>query len=185
MPLTHGCRRPPPDMPDPGIDPTTLRLRDLRLARLGECVCAPFRLHTVADDPRTPAQHHTLHLPRRRQGTIWRPLSQRAPRTTRTLTLPLPSLHAHQLSCARPCPCPTIVLTPVLISLLVAHVRSSWLNSGRPQSRWSKTAIPMPCLPSVGMRLWCTPPPLELRPALKRESQTRAATVAGGFPWYL
>ena len=36
MPLTHGCRRPPPDMPSPGIDPTTLRLRDLRFARLSE-----------------------------------------------------------------------------------------------------------------------------------------------------
>ena len=39
----HGCRRPPPDMPAPGIEPTTLRLRDLRLARLSEpgilCVC--------------------------------------------------------------------------------------------------------------------------------------------------
>ena len=23
MPLMHGCHRPPPDMPDPGIDPTT------------------------------------------------------------------------------------------------------------------------------------------------------------------
>ena len=34
MPLTHGCHRPPPDMPDPGIDPTTFRLRDLRLAQL-------------------------------------------------------------------------------------------------------------------------------------------------------
>ena len=34
MPLTHGCRRPPPDMPAPGIDPTTFRSRDLRLARL-------------------------------------------------------------------------------------------------------------------------------------------------------
>ena len=26
MPLTHGCRRPPPDMPAPGIEPTTFRL---------------------------------------------------------------------------------------------------------------------------------------------------------------
>ena len=34
MPLTHGCHRPPPDVPDPGIDPTTFRLRDLRLAQL-------------------------------------------------------------------------------------------------------------------------------------------------------
>ena len=46
MPLTHGCHRPPPDMPAPGIEPTTLRLRDLRLAWLSEpgilmcmCVC--------------------------------------------------------------------------------------------------------------------------------------------------
>ena len=50
MPLTHGCRRPPPDMPTPGIEPTTLRLRDLRLARLSEpgilvCdVCASYTL---------------------------------------------------------------------------------------------------------------------------------------------
>ena len=49
MPLTHGCRRPPPDMPAPGIEPTTLRLRDLRLARLSEpgilvCVCVPHPL---------------------------------------------------------------------------------------------------------------------------------------------
>ena len=36
MPLTHGCHRSPPDMPQPGIDPATLRLRDLRLARLSE-----------------------------------------------------------------------------------------------------------------------------------------------------
>ena len=36
MPLTHGCHRPPPNMPDPGIDPTTFQLRDLRLARLSE-----------------------------------------------------------------------------------------------------------------------------------------------------
>ena len=36
MPLTHGCRRPPPDMPAPGIKATTLRLRDLHLARLSE-----------------------------------------------------------------------------------------------------------------------------------------------------
>ena len=34
MPLTHGFQRPPPDMPDPAIDPTTFLLRDLRLARL-------------------------------------------------------------------------------------------------------------------------------------------------------
>ena len=34
MPWMHGCRRPPPDMPAPGIEPTTLRLQDLRLARL-------------------------------------------------------------------------------------------------------------------------------------------------------
>ena len=34
MPLTHGCRRLPPDMPAPGIEPTTFRLRDLRLAHL-------------------------------------------------------------------------------------------------------------------------------------------------------
>ena len=34
MPLTHGCHRLPPDMPDPGINPTTFRLQDLRLARL-------------------------------------------------------------------------------------------------------------------------------------------------------
>ena len=26
MPVTHGCRRPPPDMPAPGIEPTTCRL---------------------------------------------------------------------------------------------------------------------------------------------------------------
>ena len=32
----HGYRRPPPDMPQPGIEPTTLPLRDLRLARLSE-----------------------------------------------------------------------------------------------------------------------------------------------------
>ena len=31
-----GCRLPPPDMPAPGIEPTALRLRDLRLARLSE-----------------------------------------------------------------------------------------------------------------------------------------------------
>ena len=54
MPLTHGCHRPPPDMPDPGIDPTTFWLRDLRLVRdlrlarlswLGilVCVCARAR----------------------------------------------------------------------------------------------------------------------------------------------
>ena len=30
MPLTHGCHRPPPGMPNLGIDPTTFRLRDLR-----------------------------------------------------------------------------------------------------------------------------------------------------------
>ena len=34
MPLTHGCHRPPPGMPNLGIDPTTFRLRDLHLARL-------------------------------------------------------------------------------------------------------------------------------------------------------
>ena len=26
MPLTHGCRRPPPNMPAPGIEPMTFRL---------------------------------------------------------------------------------------------------------------------------------------------------------------
>ena len=36
MPLTHGCHRPPLDMPDPGIDPMTFRLQDLRLAQLSE-----------------------------------------------------------------------------------------------------------------------------------------------------
>ena len=36
MPLTHGYHRPPLDMPQPGIDATTLRLRDLRLAWLSE-----------------------------------------------------------------------------------------------------------------------------------------------------
>ena len=36
MPLPHGCRRPPPDMPAPGIEPTALRLRGLRVARLSE-----------------------------------------------------------------------------------------------------------------------------------------------------
>ena len=46
--LEHGCHRPPPDMPQPGIDPTTSRLRDLRLARLSEpgilvCVCVRAR----------------------------------------------------------------------------------------------------------------------------------------------
>ena len=42
MPLTHGCHYPPPDMPNLGIDATTFRLRDLRLARLsypGILVC--------------------------------------------------------------------------------------------------------------------------------------------------
>ena len=52
MPLTHGCRRPPPDMPAPGIEPTTLRLRDLRLARLSEpgilCVRARVCLDVCA-----------------------------------------------------------------------------------------------------------------------------------------
>ena len=34
MPLTHGCRRPPPGTPTPGIEPMTSRVRVLRLARL-------------------------------------------------------------------------------------------------------------------------------------------------------
>ena len=34
MPLTHGCHCLPPEMPDPGIGPTTFRLRDLHLAWL-------------------------------------------------------------------------------------------------------------------------------------------------------
>ena len=34
MPLTHGYRRPPPGTPTPGIEPTTSRVRVLRLARL-------------------------------------------------------------------------------------------------------------------------------------------------------
>ena len=34
VPLTHGFRRPPPGTPTPGIEPTTSRVRVLRLARL-------------------------------------------------------------------------------------------------------------------------------------------------------
>ena len=34
MPLTKGCHRPPPDMPNAGINATTFQLRDLHLARL-------------------------------------------------------------------------------------------------------------------------------------------------------
>ena len=32
--LDHSCHPPPPCMPNPGIDPTTFRLRNLRSARL-------------------------------------------------------------------------------------------------------------------------------------------------------
>ena len=34
MPLMHGCHHLPPGTPNPGIDPTTFRLRDIRLVRL-------------------------------------------------------------------------------------------------------------------------------------------------------
>ena len=84
MPLTHGCRRPPPDIPAPGIEPTTLRFRDLRLARLSEpgilvcvwgCVCQGIGVSFLPGLPVEPVWPH-WHPPEGRSPLVVRPTVQ-------------------------------------------------------------------------------------------------------------
>ena len=48
MPLMHGCHRPPPGMPNPGMDPTTFRLQDL-LSGPGILVYVHVCVHVCAN----------------------------------------------------------------------------------------------------------------------------------------
>ena len=65
----HGCHCLPPDMPQPGIYPMTLRLQDLRLARLSEpgilCVCVSSRMGR-GGPPTTGTSHYGAPVP----GTV-------------------------------------------------------------------------------------------------------------------